>query len=606
MNASLWDDDEWQDMPVLRSSTPPPSSAFDSQGPSSSSSATGGSSSSSASGSEDDDDDGGNIYARGSSRQANGAPSGEAQRAKSDGAVPTSTSSRKKGKAKARHGDPRWSAKHARPVPSRYELRMVSSDGKPGGTGAPATAAGKGKGKDPASTIAPPELAVDDGDIVDPLALGVSSRAANNATGVKVDVDRLGREWRERREEGLDEMDYTRVELDEDPDEDILSMRTQYLFDNEKEMTPLSQMQQTKTLLSEGQRIAYVGLCKLITREMVQTLRLAARGAKELQPAVSSAQFWADNTMNRLYFHMDVTEDEQKMIEQLAEHGVTADDLVPALKTTHTVENPEYDPEVEREMAEQEESDRIQREEEEAHREEEEAKERAAQAEQRLKEADQAAKFRRLEADMEAVELERQQDESWDADGPSTPRAARMHELEPESPAPAGEDDDNAGPATPKLGPQPDPPPRENTEGAEEEEADPSRPPELLEHPAESSVLPGVTTSLTAADKTVTLDIRWTVLCDLFLSLITDAMYDARSRVMLGDLAQRLGLGWMDVIRFERRLTEALEVQEGLREKDHSRVLELARKKGRKARYAMMGAAALGAFFVIVSVVSFR
>jgi hypothetical protein len=35
---------------------------------------------------------------------------------------------------------------------------------------------------------------------------------------------------------------------------------------------------------------------------------------------------------------------EQLMIESLAEHGVVAEDLVPALMTTHTVKNPEYDP----------------------------------------------------------------------------------------------------------------------------------------------------------------------------------------------------------------------------------------------------------------------
>lgn len=35
---------------------------------------------------------------------------------------------------------------------------------------------------------------------------------------------------------------------------------------------------------------------------------------------------------------------EQMMIESLAEHGVMAEDLVPALMTTHTVKNPEYDP----------------------------------------------------------------------------------------------------------------------------------------------------------------------------------------------------------------------------------------------------------------------
>lgn len=71
-------------------------------------------------------------------------------------------------------------------------------------------------------------------------------------------------------------------------------------------MTPLSQMQQTKTLLTEGQRIAYVGLCRLVTREMVQTLALAAKGAKELEPARESCHHWANKIMGRLYRHMDV------------------------------------------------------------------------------------------------------------------------------------------------------------------------------------------------------------------------------------------------------------------------------------------------------------
>ena len=35
---------------------------------------------------------------------------------------------------------------------------------------------------------------------------------------------------------------------------------------------------------------------------------------------------------------------EQRMIESLGDHGVDPSDLVPALMTTHTVKNPEYDP----------------------------------------------------------------------------------------------------------------------------------------------------------------------------------------------------------------------------------------------------------------------
>ena len=40
------------------------------------------------------------------------------------------------------------------------------------------------------------------------------------------------------------------------------------------------------------------------------------------------------------------------MIESLGEHGVVALDLVPALMTTHTVANPEYDPEEARRKSE--------------------------------------------------------------------------------------------------------------------------------------------------------------------------------------------------------------------------------------------------------------
>lgn len=127
---------------------------------------------------------------------------------------------------------------------------------------------------------------------------------AGNATGKLLDIDAVGHEWREK--EKLDEMDYTRLELDDDPEEDEISMRTQFLFNEEKGMTPLSQMQATKTLLTEGQRIAYVGLCRLVAREMVQTLAIASKGAKELEPARESAQNWSNKIMGRLYRHMEV------------------------------------------------------------------------------------------------------------------------------------------------------------------------------------------------------------------------------------------------------------------------------------------------------------
>jgi hypothetical protein len=138
-----------------------------------------------------------------------------------------------------------------------------------------------------------------------------SSTYVRNATGSRMSLEPTSPtsptvptndSWREKK--GLDETDYTRLQLDEDPEDDSVHLRTQYLFDDEKDMTPLSQMQATKTLLTEGQRIAYVGLCKLVTNEMISFLK--KNGIKELEPAAESAGNWAQKLMGRLYHHMDI------------------------------------------------------------------------------------------------------------------------------------------------------------------------------------------------------------------------------------------------------------------------------------------------------------
>lgn len=106
--------------------------------------------------------------------------------------------------------------------------------------------------------------------------------------------------------------------------------------------------------------------------------------------------------------------------------------------------------------------------------------------------------------------------------------------------------------------------------------------------------MPGVSTHLSAADKDVTLDIRWTVLCDLFLILIADSVYDARSRVLLESVALKLGLGWLDVVKFESRVTEALEIQEGVEKMEQQDSIQEAQKSNKKRRYMMLGLATLG------------
>lgn len=109
---------------------------------------------------------------------------------------------------------------------------------------------------------------------------------------------------------------YTRVYDDEDA-QSATSMdeNTSYLFketdDDEASRSPLSQMQATKELLTEGQRIAYVGVCKLA---MVEMAAEAGRGGgqgrgikKELGWAKESMKMWSQKMMVRLYMHMDIS-----------------------------------------------------------------------------------------------------------------------------------------------------------------------------------------------------------------------------------------------------------------------------------------------------------
>lgn len=126
--------------------------------------------------------------------------------------------------------------------------------------------------------------------------------ASTNATGNLIDVDDRGNEWRSKIDQN--ESEYTRLRMKEEDDNDEVHLRTKYLFDEDQAMTPLSQMQATKKLLTEAQRIAYVGVCGLIAKEMAQDLRLQKR--KELKAAVGNMELWSLKIMGRLYYHMEL------------------------------------------------------------------------------------------------------------------------------------------------------------------------------------------------------------------------------------------------------------------------------------------------------------
>ncbi|EHL03416.1 putative Uncharacterized membrane protein [Glarea lozoyensis 74030] len=328
---------------------------------------------------------------------------------------------------------------------------------------------------------------------------------------------------------------YTRVQLDEDAQSATsLDENTKYLFKeatgtgageelDDEQRDAVSQMQATKDLLTEGQRIAYVGMTRLVLTKMLEQVEVMATSRtakKETQLSVEAMKMWSQKMMVRLYAHMDISTAEQIMIEQLSEHGVVPSDLTPTLMQNARVKNP---------MAENE------------------------------------------------------------STSPSltSPRPESISSFNGRSSVAL-----SSAPSTPHL---------PSTPGYRyDEEESVAPPPAYREHEGED--LPEVRMpSQLPTTQNIDIDLRWTVLCDLFLTLIADSVYDARSRVLLEKVGENMEVPWLEICRFEKRVTDALEMQqsaekENWNEDEHK---ENRRKMALKKRYMMMGLATVGGSLVI-------
>ncbi|KAL1651174.1 hypothetical protein SLS58_000512 [Diplodia intermedia] len=307
---------------------------------------------------------------------------------------------------------------------------------------------------------------------------------------------------------------YTRVQIDEDA-QSATSMddNTAYLFkgakstnvadDDEEARDPLSQMQATKDLLTEGQRIAYVGVVRLTMLEMVKELEKLERtkaSKKQVDTSSEAMKMWSQKMMVRLYSHMEIESAEQIMIEQLGQHGVQPNDLTPALMQNARVKNPVAEPASSRPSV-------------------------------------------------------------------SSPRPSSTSSV----------------PSTPVPG----------TPGS-------SVPPPYEDHGGDD--MPEVRTpSQLPTTKSIDIDLRWTVLCDLFLVLIADSVYDARSRELLERVGKYLEVPDLDICRFEKRVTDALEMQEAANDQNWNdeQHLESRAKMQKSRRLVMMGLATVGGGLVI-------
>ncbi|KAG5513506.1 hypothetical protein PMAC_000938 [Pneumocystis sp. 'macacae'] len=289
----------------------------------------------------------------------------------------------------------------------------------------------------------------------------------------------LENQWKDENSKG-----YTKLNLDEnDLSDESLNEKTSYLFSHENtennDLTVLSQMEFTKDLLSEEQRIAYVSLCKLILVEMIQEVSSLPLPHKRNNghmfiSASQNMELWSQKILTRLYAHMDISPDEQVMVERLSKHGVVVSDMAFILmSSTHT-------------------------------------------------------------------------------NNSTCIFSKSCHNL--------------------------------NTEKS------------LLF----MSNIDALKNSSDFNNKnTLKLDIRWTILCDLFLLLIADSVYDSRSRVFLQRLGKALSVSSLEITMFEKKITDELVIQENFEASKNKDVFAIRDNLPKNKRYMLMALATISGGLVI-------
>ncbi|KAJ9055250.1 hypothetical protein DSO57_1005660 [Entomophthora muscae] len=103
----------------------------------------------------------------------------------------------------------------------------------------------------------------------------------------------------------------------------------------------------------------------------------------------------------------------------------------------------------------------------------------------------------------------------------------------------------------------------------------------------------------TASVETVAIDIRWTIVLDLFLLLTSEDIYDSRARTLLQAISEELELEWFDVVKMEKEISEQLQINDVADTLIHNSEITGRKKTNYKTRLALMGVATVGGGFII-------
>ncbi|AQZ19108.1 YFL034W [Zygosaccharomyces parabailii] len=336
---------------------------------------------------------------------------------------------------------------------------------------------------------------------------------------------------------------------DEDKSNGEVDDEATYYDEYEDDVEPMDDLNQdtqldvTKNLLTEKEKFAYVGAVNVLLNQMctelatlclcVDNITSHKKLARRLHVAQRDAAFWKTDILGRLYSHLDLSEDEIKMIEQLSHHGIGLQDLCKCLKTQQNVENP---------------------------------------FEGATGETTNASGATGVHLDSKYEEKEKKKD--VDAKEREE-QAAKKVEVDV-----AGSSGESLTSSITKR----------NLEDDNEEKEPYNNIPNEVVNPE------------TIKDKSqIEIDVAWTVICDLFLVLLQDAIYDSRSRILLLRFAQLLNVTNLEVCEFERRVTDSLDMEQSTEDQQwtESQHMKDRRRRRRRKKICYVGLAMVGGSLVL-------
>ncbi|KAJ2030676.1 hypothetical protein H4S03_006951 [Coemansia sp. S3946] len=366
-----------------------------------------------------------------------------------------------------------------------------------------------------------------------------------------------------------------------------------------------SQRRAVDSVLSEDQKVAYVGLVYLLLVGIQDRLNVQY---KESQSSTASFMNFSRRLMRKMYSHIRLSAEEQRMIELLPRHKIAAADMALSLAAQGDTILVEADQDLavvhaagDDELIKALRSSAECRSSSESTRQPTILWPGAKKSRSKEKSSEIYTQYLALPTGGFEPESESEPEHESPLDTPTSPHQISEPYSRPGTSAaddPPGDRSEYTHTADAKHAVSTSPgqtnDPRLSLAAHESADGEPA-----AVEPDE------VTVTTIGADQPLVIDVRATLILDMFLLLLADDVYDSRGRYLLRCLAEALEYPWIDVMRCERRVSRqlclhdyAVDVTAATKDTAELAVKERA-QKGKKKRMLIIGLATVGGGLVI-------